>query len=300
MVHPSPPKPPAILKNLGFERGSYKGWSYLAKSEEGIPKLIDRASVLLSSTSPNPIEACDSCHDITLPGNTRCLMYVSSIKGTLLGLLTPTSFQPFKRAFEGSLVMKAMNHPVVEAYALIERGGFLSRLETILVLSVDSGYRNFPVQIPALLDMPFRASNEVYYKIGKALGIIHNSRIIAGIESPNQILVRIDEGNVDVKIIAGKSYQTESVLSEQRECEDLVGANFLFHHAIAPIQRMRLLTAYGRERKYTREQLKTRIAIVADMTRIRALREWKVYPSDLPKKTSYLNLIRALDRHSEH
>lgn len=287
-----------VASKLGFVTGTYKGWSYIAKSEEGIPKLVDRAAVALSSQSADDTNFLGAGHEVVLYGDVRCQLYIGVFKPSLKNMFSKKGAAPC-RAFRGILSLKSLQLPIVPAYAYIERGGVFQRHETLLAMIVERDCISVPELVATIADRPFQSVSRTFIAIGKAIAAIHSKGVTAGIEHPKQILVKDKSDSVEAKIIVGPNYQIESALFEQRQLEDLVGANFVFHHSIAPTHRMRMLSAYCTARGMTSEQMKNMIASVADMTRLRALKEWKVYPSDLPKKTSYLNLIRALDRHSE-
>ena len=155
-------------------------------------------------------------------------------------------------------------------------------------------------EVAHILSKVVRSSNKVRRGMGAALGSTHARGYVAGITEPAQVFVRrLKKGGVEVALEAGGEFDVRPVLRRAKEYADMAAANFVFDPRIAPLDRLRFFDAYRKARGMDKKEMREFIEGVSEAVRLRAMKEWKIYPTDIPKKTTFLNLIRALDKHSE-
>ncbi|GAB4160317.1 MAG: hypothetical protein Kow00107_08460 [Planctomycetota bacterium] len=282
----------------GLKTGHFRGWRHVSRSEKLLPEILDSAAFFLNSEETT--QTGRKLGSISVPGGGDIVLHCIRHERKLLGMLAPRSCRQTERAFAGAASLAKAGLPVLPPMALLQRGGLFSPLECILVLKREPGFLCLPDFIRKLTDSPDMKCRAIWRAMGGAMGRVHSKKAILGIASPRQVWMREgDNGQFDVAFEVGEAFQVNSVLRYLREAEDITGANFIFSHKIAPNDRLRFFTSYLQERQLSETEERECLALVSDLTRHKAAKEWKIYQSDIPKKTTYLNLIRALDRHSE-
>ncbi len=284
-----------VLQANNLQQGVFRGWRYISRSEKTLPEIIDNAAVALRTVARAP----NSPAFLTLSTGTTVVLRCERVHRTILGFLTPRTHDRHAIAFTGAASLTAAGLPVLAPYALLSRGGLLSPLESVLVFKRDPSYQPLPEIVKQFTDTPDIRSRALWKAVGRELGRTHQKQAILGLNSPCQIWVKPSADGPAVLFEVGSAFQVNSVLRYLREAEDMTGANFIFSPTIAPADRLRFLRAYEQERPLSDTEEKETIALVADLTRHKAVRELKIYQSDIPKKTTYLNLIRALDSRFE-
>ena len=291
----------STLKSFGYRKGTHRGWKCISSICDFLPELIDLACVRFEAAESKRVsEDIVRRKDFVLSNGQKLFACLNTSSKKFLNVLSPLSYAPFANRFYGSLLLKSRRIPIITPVALMRRGGGFQKLDSVIVFAPEDGFVEFDDFIASLEGRPDPKCREVFAAIGRVLGEIHNNGAVAGISTPSQIWVRYRKGETEIRLLTGAGFQANPVLPEKRENDDLAGANFFFHSAISPLDRLRLFDNYAKVRGWDGKRVRKTIDAVSDSVRTRALKEWKVYPSDLPKKTTLLNLIRALDRHSEH
>ncbi len=291
--------PAAFFNSLGFSRGVFRDWHYVAEDEEALGEIADKALVLLGGIPENTRSGCVRRAEKTEDGGTL-LMRVNRCGKRFMGLFCPLYYLPHIRSFDGGLIMLKEGLPTVRPVAFLERGGGLRPLDTVVAFRLPPGFLPLPEFLASLTRVPDPLCSAAWRGMGAALGSIHAHGYVAGITEPAQVFVRLlKKGGVEVALEAGGEFDVRPVLRRAREYADMAAANFVFDPRIAPLDRLRFFDAYREARGMDKKEMREFIEGVSEAVRLRAMKEWKIYPTDIPKKTTFLNLIRALDKHSE-
>ncbi|MFA4986976.1 MAG: hypothetical protein WC712_10360, partial [Candidatus Brocadiia bacterium] len=284
-----------MLTALGLQQGSLRKWKYWAKPDFDINVAIDRLAVI-SQTSTAMREKQAGDYSVTLPISSELtgIVYMSTLKAGLnpFSRLFPS---PLRRMLSGAVILNSIDLPAAQPLAYVRRGGVFSTLDELLIVRKNDGYVPLSELVVTLSGAPDPACQVIWSKMGDLFGEIHSRKVIAGIEKASQVLVRMDGNDAKLCLVAGRNFHVNPVIGFLREFEDLVGANFVFSPAIAPLDRIRFLDAYAAKMGWSRAVLRSNLDLLSDLIRLRAAREWKVFTSNIPKKTTLLNLIRALD-----
>ena len=282
-----------LFEKLGYSKGSHRGWSYVAHSESELPEVADKTAVIFSTGEP---KSPDTPVKLSLTDGRTFYAYCATRRRSVFGLLSPLSHHPFDQSFKGALLLKDAGFPVLMPFALIRRGGLFEALQQVVLYEHKKNIVPLTELIPSLENTPDIRCREIWRQMGRHLGKLHQSNAIAGIKTATQVFVdSTDISKVSFRV--GEGFHLNPVMRFLRECSEISGANFVYGPQIAPLDRLRFFDEYYRFRKVTDSEKRENMALVADLTRKKATENWNVYSGDLPKKTTYLNLIRALDTH---
>jgi hypothetical protein len=286
----------STLAAQGYKQGTVRKWHCWSKTEVDIYSVIDQLSVISKTAHP---DASGNGGQMNLPltlNNEIQTNVILSLPKRGFSLLAST---PVRKMFHGAVLLQAADFPTALPLAYVYRGGMFSAKEEILLLKIETDFVPLPTFIKSLTGTPDDFCRAIWREMGNLLGDLHSKGIVVGIEKPEQLLVKREGKNARFQLVAGKNFQFNPVLGFLRQCEDIIGANFVFSPAIAPLDRLRFIEKYAELMKWSDFVLRENMSMIADLTRQKAAKEWKVFPANLPKKTSLLNLIRALDTISQ-
>jgi len=284
------------LSSLGFTQGTQRGWSYTIRSEEDIPDILDQLTLEFQTLDKNDESLNERV--LQVQQERKLQAYLIRKRASFLGIFAPLSHSDFVSMFNGALILKSAGFKVLLPFGIIKRGGFLQPLEYVILYDIDLRYTPLNEYIKTLTDSPAIECRSIWKSMGIELGKIHKALGIAGISSTSQVYVN-RENPSDVMFKIGKKFQCYPVLTFLRQAEDIAGSNFVYTPIISPLDRLRFLSNYFDILEVSDTEKRETLALVGDMTRHKAAKEWNVFQSDLPKKTTFLNLIRALDRYGQ-
>ncbi|MDZ7815445.1 MAG: hypothetical protein U5N86_05400 [Planctomycetota bacterium] len=192
-----------LLKKLGYSKGTHRGWTYTARSESELAEVADKAAVIFSTGEPKDTHVPVK---LSLTDGRIFYAYCATLKRSMFGLLSPLSHHPFDQSFKGALLLKDANFPVLMPFALLRRGGLFETLQQVMLFEDEEDILPLPDYILSLENTPDIRCREIWRQMGKHLGEIHQSNVIAGIKTAAEVFVdRTEIDCISFRVSAGLS-----------------------------------------------------------------------------------------------